>query len=138
MGADSEINKPIIFFDGVCNFCNSSVQFIIKRDSSDVFRFASLQSNAAKKLLSVELINQDNLQSLVMLDSQKIKTKSTAALNIIRNLNGLWPLLYVFILVPTFIRDACYDFIARNRYKWFGKKDQCMIPSSEQKEKFLD
>ena len=138
MGTVTEINKPIVFFDGVCNLCNSSIQFIIKRDKSDTFKFASLQSEAARKLLPNELIESENLQSLVLLQDKKIQTQSTAALNISRKLSGIWPVLYAFIIIPGFIRDACYDIIARNRYKWFGKQDQCMIPTPEMKDKFLD
>lgn len=138
MDSATEITKPIVFFDGVCNLCNSSVQFIIKRDKLDTFRFASLQSEVAIALLPKELVSEDNLQSLVLLQNEKVLTRSSAALNIARKLQGLWPALFVFIIVPLFVRDTCYDIIARNRYKWFGKKDQCMVPSSEIKDKFLD
>lgn len=138
MGTATQINQPVLFFDGVCNLCNSSVQFIIKRDNRDIFRFASLQSEKAKELLPKSLINQESLQSLVLLKEGRVFTKSTAALTISKDLSGLWPVLYVFILVPKFIRDAVYNMIARNRYKWFGKQDQCMIPSPDLKLKFID
>ena len=138
MGATTEINNPVIFFDGVCNLCNSSVQFVIKRDPKANFRFASLQSDLAKQLLPKGLSEDDNLQSIVMLSGDTVYTKSTAALRVAKKLSGLWPVLYLFMLIPKFLRDAVYDFIARNRYKWFGKKDECMIPTPEMKERFLD
>ena len=138
MGATTEITNPVIFFDGVCNLCNSSVQFVIKRDPKANFRFASLQSDLAKQLLPKGLSEDDNLQSIVMLSGDTIYTRSTAALRVAKKLGGLWPVLYSFMLIPKFLRDAVYDFIARNRYKWFGKKDECMIPTPEMKERFLD
>ncbi|WP_425392294.1 thiol-disulfide oxidoreductase DCC family protein [Ekhidna sp.] len=138
MGTDHSIEKPIILFDGVCNLCNSSVQFVIKRDEKEQFLFASLQSEYAKENLPATLSEEDNLQSIVLKHRGSIKTKSTAALHIARKLNGLWPALYGLIIIPKFIRDWVYDIIAKNRYKWFGKKDQCMIPSPEMKSRFLD
>jgi len=138
VGSNNQIAHPILFFDGVCNLCNSSVQFIIKRDKSNRFRFSSLQSSKSKELLPTDLVNTENLQTLVLLKDDKILTKSTAALNIARGLSGLWPILYIFMIIPKFLRDLAYDFIAKNRYKWFGKKDACMIPSPELKAKFID
>lgn len=138
MGSNHPIDKPIIFFDGVCNLCNSSIQFIIKRDVRENFVFSSLQSRNAQKYLSDDLSSEKNLKSIVLKAGDKTLVKSGAVLTIARNLPGLWPLLYVFILVPRFIRDWVYDVIAKNRYKWFGKKDQCMIPSPELKRRFID
>ncbi len=138
MGTDHSINKPIIFFDGVCNLCNSSIQFIIKRDRSKKFLFASLQSAYARENLPTELSKSDSLQSIVLKEGSKIQTKSSAALRITKSLDGLWPILFIFIVVPKFLRDWMYDGISRNRYMWFGKRDQCMIPSSELKSRFLD
>ena len=132
------MKNPILFFDGVCNLCQGSVQFIIKRDKNNLFRFASLQSDKAKELLPAELVSEDALQSLVLIKGDKILTKSTAALTIAKSLSGLWPALYIFLIVPKFLRDVVYDFIARNRYRWFGKKDQCMIPTPDLKLKFID
>ena len=132
------MTKAVIFFDGVCNLCNSSVQLIIKRDKKEAFLFASLQSDYAKKNLPANLNNEAELQSIVLLEGDQLKVKSTAALTIAKRLSGLWPLLYVFIVVPKFIRDFVYDLIARNRYNWFGKKDQCMIPSKQLQSRFLD
>lgn len=136
MGPTDTITNPIIFFDGVCNLCNSSVQFVIKRDKRATFRFASLQSNASKEALPKELI--DGLQSLVLLNDGKTYSKSTAALLISRRLSGIWPVLSIFLIIPRFIRDAFYDFVAKNRYKWFGKSDSCMIPTPEMKSRFID
>jgi predicted DCC family thiol-disulfide oxidoreductase YuxK len=127
----------IIFFDGVCNLCNNSVQFIIKRDKKNKFKFASLQSSFAKNNLS-KYIDVDKLESIVLLNENKLYTKSTAALLIARELSGMWPIFYVFIIIPPFIRDWFYNVIAKNRYRIFGKKDSCMIPSPAFKEKFLD
>ena len=127
----------IIFFDGVCNLCNNSVQFIIKRDKKNKFKFASLQSSFAKSNLSKH-IDVDKLESIVLLNEDKLYSKSTAALLIARELSGMWPMFYVFIIIPSFIRDWFYNVIAKNRYRIFGKKDSCMIPSPAFKEKFLD
>lgn len=138
MGTDHSIKQPIILFDGVCNLCNSSVQFIIKRDKKVRFLFASLQSRYAKENLPAEFTDEKALQSIVLKDEKGLKTKSSAVLNISKNLTGLWPLLYVFIVIPKFIRDWIYDIVAKNRYRWFGKKDQCMIPSPELKSRFID
>jgi predicted DCC family thiol-disulfide oxidoreductase YuxK len=138
MGTDHSLNKPVILFDGLCNLCNSSVQFVIKRDPQEKFLFASLQSAYAKRNLPFILVNDSNLQSIVLKNEDKVLIKSTAALTISRELSGLWPLLYGFMIIPKFIRDGVYDFIGRNRYSWFGKKDQCMIPSKELKSRFLD
>ncbi|MEP1031934.1 DUF393 domain-containing protein [Ekhidna sp.] len=138
MGSDHTIKQPVILFDGVCNLCNSSIQFIIKRDKKNRFLFASLQSAYAKKYLTADLIKEDQLQSLVLIEGGSIKIKSSAALTISKSLSGLWPLLYVYIIIPRFIRDWFYDLIAKNRYKWFGKRDHCMIPTSELKSRFID
>lgn len=138
MGSDIPINSSVIFFDGVCNLCNSSVLFIIKRDKKSYFQFASLQSNYAKKVLPDALTKEDNLSSIILMKDGKVFQKSSAALKIAYKLSGLWPLMIVFMIIPKFIRDWVYDIIAKNRYKWFGKKDQCMIPSPELKIRFLD
>ncbi len=132
------MTKSVIFFDGLCNLCNSSIQFIIKRDKKEKFSFASLQSKYAKENLPYELIDAGNLQSIVYKKGEDIQVKSAAALTISKELSGLWPMLYIFIIIPMSVRDFVYDVIAKNRYKWFGKKDQCMIPSKELKSRFLD
>ena len=130
--------KSIIFFDGVCNLCNSSVNFIIKHDKKKQFLFASLQSDAAKEILLQYNSKKINLDSIVLLDNGKLFEKSTAALRISKHLNNGLFLLYIFIIIPTFIRDYLYNYIAKNRYKWYGKKDSCMIPTKDLKSRFLE
>ena len=127
-------DKPIIFFDGVCNLCESSVLFIIKRDKKKVFLFSQLQSALAKKMISHD---KEELKSVVLLENNKTYSQSTAALRIARQLTGWTKLLWVFIIVPKPIRDMMYNFIANNRYKWFGKKDECLIPTPELKSRFI-
>lgn len=128
----------IVLFDGVCNLCNGAVQFIIKNDKKDMFRFAALQSETGRKLLATHQLQHGKIDSIVLIKNDKAFIKSTAALHIAKELSGIWKLAYYYIVFPKFIRDAVYDFIARNRYGWFGKKDQCMIPTPELKKKFLD
>lgn len=137
MGSDTPIERPVIFFDGFCNLCNASVNFIIKRDKNAYFRFSSLQGSYASEALPKEYIDTDNLPSLILMD-KKVRIKSTAALTIAKNLRGLWPLLYVFMIIPAFLRHFIYDLVAKNRYKWFGKKEECMIPTPELKDRFID
>lgn len=126
----------IILFDGVCNLCNSSVQFIIKWDPNGYFSFAPLQEEAGKKLLATHHI-KTNMDSLILISNNTFYQKSSAALEICRHLQGGWKLLYAFKLIPRFIRDPLYTYIAKNRYKWFGKKTSCMIPTAENKKRFL-
>ena len=134
---DNLKNKSIILFDGVCNLCNTSVIFIIKHDKKAHFKFASLQSDAAKELLLQLNLKKVKMDSIVLIENNKIHKKSTAALRISRKLNGGFKLLYAFIIIPTFVRNWVYNYIAKNRYKWFGKKDSCMIPSEKLKDRFI-
>jgi predicted DCC family thiol-disulfide oxidoreductase YuxK len=127
----------IILFDGVCNLCNSSVQFVIRHDKGAKFKFASLQSEFGQKILREEQLPVDDLRSFILIENGKVYTRSTAALRVAKKLGGAWPLLYGFIIVPRFIRDAVYDLIARNRYKWFGKQEACWVPTPELKNRFL-
>jgi predicted DCC family thiol-disulfide oxidoreductase YuxK len=129
---------PVIFFDGLCNLCNGAVQFTIKRDKQNLFRFASLHSDFAKEKLTPFNIAPENLDSFILLENDKVYLRSTAALRVAKKLNGLWPLLYAFIIVPPFIRDAIYNYIAKNRYKWFGKQESCWVPTPELKSRFLE
>lgn len=131
------INSAIILFDGVCNLCNSSVNFVIKHDKNNYFRFAALQSETGKQLLNRFNIGSSFTDSFVLIENNKAYTRSTAALRVAKHLNKLYPILYTFIIIPPFLRDSIYDYIARNRYKWFGKKEQCLIPTDELKSKFL-
>ncbi len=128
----------IILFDGVCNFCNYWVNFIIKRDKKKQFRFASLQSETAKKLLANYQYDKQDLDTVILIENGKVYTHSTAALRICKKLNGAWPLLYGLIIFPRFIRDWQYKFVAKRRYAWFGKSETCRIPSPEEKQLFLD
>lgn len=129
--------KRIILFDGVCNFCDASVQFIIKRDPAAHFLFTSLQSEKGLELTKKYAI-PENVDSLVLIENGKAFTKSSAALRIAKKLDGLWHLFFLLILVPRKIRDGVYDYVAKNRYKWFGKKeDACMLPSPEQRKRFI-
>lgn len=129
---------PIIFFDGVCNLCTGSVQFVIRHDPSHHFRFTSLQSEIGKRLLEEFNLPTTEFGSFILLEKGKIYTQSTAALRVTKQLNGLWPGLYGFMIVPAFIRNAVYRFIAKNRYKWFGKKEACWVPTPALKSLFLD
>lgn len=132
------VEQPIIFFDGVCNLCNSSVQFVIERDNREVFKFAALQSDFAAKTLSAFVLEVKQGDSFVLLEDGKVYEQSTAALRVAKKLNGLWPLLYIFIFVPPFIRNTVYRFVARNRYQWFGKQESCWVPTPQLKRRFLD
>ena len=133
----NDVEERIILFDGVCNLCNSSVQFVIKRDPNGEFKFASLQSKVAKDLFQKFNTDPSSFDSVVLIEKDVLYTKSAAALRIARNLPSLWPLMYVFIIIPRPIRDQGYDFISKHRYKWFGKKDQCAIPTPELQQRFL-
>lgn len=129
---------PVILFDGVCNLCSSSVQYVIKHDPMHIFRFASLQSPFGQKILAMHNLPSNTYNSFILFANNKIYTRSTAALVVAKDLKGFIKLLYAFIIVPRFIRDAVYNFIAKNRYKWFGKKNDCWIPTKELKNLFLD
>lgn len=128
---------PIILFDGVCNFCNGAINFIIKRDTKRKFRFAPLQSNAGEQLLKEYELSTTELSSFVLIYNGKAYRKTTAALQIASILGGAWKMTGVFWILPPFARDWVYNIIAHNRYRWFGKKDSCMIPTPEIRSLFL-
>jgi predicted DCC family thiol-disulfide oxidoreductase YuxK len=128
----------IILFDGVCNLCNGAVQFVIKRDNKNRFLFASLQSQEGIEILKEYNLPSHKMNSFFLVDNGKVYERSTAALKVLNKLKGLWPLFYTFIIVPKFVRDGVYNWIAKNRYQWFGRKDECMIPTPELKAKFLN
>ncbi|HZY79517.1 MAG TPA: thiol-disulfide oxidoreductase DCC family protein [Cyclobacteriaceae bacterium] len=138
LSAMSESNHPVILFDGVCNLCNSSVQFVINHDPKGKFRFSALQSEFGQQQLEKHQFNKEELLSVVLLIDGKAYDKSRAALEIAKNLSGLWPLMYAFIVVPPFIRNFVYNWISRNRYRWFGRRDECMIPTPELKARFIN
>lgn len=133
----SKNEHPILLFDGVCNLCNGFVQFVIKRDPEGLFRFAALQSELGQELLRVHQIPRDRMDTVVLIENGKAYVRSEVALRMAPHLGGLWPLFQVFRIFPPFIRDPFYNFIAKNRYRWFGEKDQCMIPTPELKSRFL-
>jgi len=132
-------NKKIILFDGVCNLCNRSVQYIIKRDKKDVFRFAPLQSEIGEKLINERKIDPSKVDSIVLIEPNiAYYIKSSAALKIGSSFGGGYHLLVIFQWVPRVIRDWIYDLIASRRYRWFGKREACMVPSSGIKARFLN
>jgi predicted DCC family thiol-disulfide oxidoreductase YuxK len=134
----AEGGGPIILFDGVCNLCTGTVRFVIERDSRKQFRFASLQSPVADQLLGPQRIEGDRLESVVLVVGERVYRKSSAALLIVRRLDGLWPLLSVLLAIPRPVRDAVYDWIGRRRYRMFGKRDVCWTPQPELADRFLD
>lgn len=131
-------NKSIILFDGVCNLCNSSVNFIIKNDKKEHFLFASLQSDAAKEILLQYGVKKITFDSILLIENGKIYQKSRAALRISLNLDGAYRFIYFLNIIPKIITDWIYDIIAKNRYLWFGKKDSCMVPTENLKKRFLN
>ncbi|MEH7480984.1 thiol-disulfide oxidoreductase DCC family protein [Neobacillus drentensis] len=127
----------IILFDGVCNLCNNSVKFIIKRDTSGYFKFASLQGETGQRLLKKHSLNYD-LNSFVLIEKEKVYIKSSAALRVCSQLGGAWRILSIFRFLPPLFRDFLYDIVAKNRYKWFGKEESCILPLPKWKQRFLD
>ena len=137
MGATDPV-KPLILFDGVCNLCNGSVLFLIRQDRLAKFMFASLQSTYGRQQLINHNWPTDQLNTILLIKEGKIIHKSSAILEIVGSLPGLWPMCYVFKIIPAFIRDLIYDFVAKNRYRWFGKKEECMIPNPSLLDRFMD
>ncbi|MBS1542257.1 MAG: thiol-disulfide oxidoreductase DCC family protein [Bacteroidetes bacterium] len=133
------VTEPVIFFDGICNLCNGFVQFIIRRDYQCAFRFASLQSEAAARLLPPSALSNDQrLSSVMLLAGHKIYYKSEAVLQIARILGGGWKFLLIFYALPRPLRDLLYDAVAYNRYRLFGKRNHCMIPTPELQHRFIE
>ncbi|WCO03255.1 thiol-disulfide oxidoreductase DCC family protein [Psychroserpens ponticola] len=131
-------HKQLILFDGVCNLCNSSVLYVIKHDKKNQFLFAPLQSDVGKQIIETFNIDPSQTDSILLYSELKgLSVKSSAALHIAKHLGFPRRLMSIFFIVPTFIRNWVYDFVARNRYKWYGKKDACMIPTPELTSKFL-
>ncbi len=131
------MNEPVIFFDGYCNLCSASVQFIIERDRRSRFKYAALQSDFAKNMLGEEFADQYSNQGSVLVLNGKVYTKSSAALQIARRLDGWWPLLFGFYIIPKFLRDFFYGIIAKYRYKWWGRKEQCWVATPDISARFL-
>lgn len=130
-------NRPVLLFDGVCNLCNASVQWVLLRDKQGVFRFASLQSDFGRQLLTGHGLSPGDLSSVVLTDGEKIWLKSDVPLEIFRRLGGWWKIPALLRFVPRPVRDTVYDFIARNRYRWWGQREQCMMPRKEWKDRFI-
>lgn len=130
-------DHKIILFDGVCNLCNGSVNFFITRDKKDIFRFAALQSDIGIELQKKLNIDHENIESFILIDANKYYRKSTAALKVAGILGFPYNLLYPLLLIPPFIRNIVYNIIAKYRYKWFGRKEYCRVPTPEEKAKFL-
>jgi predicted DCC family thiol-disulfide oxidoreductase YuxK len=131
-------SKYIVFFDGVCNLCNRAVQFMLKRDRKKRFLFGSLQGKTGQEYLHKYHLPADQFHSFMLIEGNVVYTRSTAVLRMLKHLGRGWQLLYVFIYIPQPIRDGVYTLIATNRYRLFGKKDNCRIPTAEEKERFLD
>jgi len=128
----------VIIFDGVCNLCNWTVQFIIKRDKKNIFKFLPMQSEKAIELFKKYNLDFTNLDTVVLIRDKDVFFQSDAALEISSNFDYPWKVFYFFIFIPKFVRDWVYDFIAKHRYNWFGKRETCMIPAGDIKSRFLD
>jgi len=131
------MDKPVIFFDGVCNYCNALINFVIRQDKKKIFLFATLQSEAGQKILTENKLPAIDPDTFLLLENGKLYSRSTAALRISNKLPWYWKWAQLFWIFPKFIRDGVYNLIAQNRYKWFGKKEECMIPAPEIRERFL-
>jgi predicted DCC family thiol-disulfide oxidoreductase YuxK len=132
------MTEPIMLFDGVCNFCNASVNFLLDHDPEQRLRFAALQSAAGQRLLRHFRLRAADFDTLVLVEGPHCYVRSTAALRIAARLNGPWRFLAALLLVPTFLRDYAYEVVARNRYRWFGKSESCRMPIPELRQRFLD
>lgn len=131
------MTAPVLLFDGVCNLCNASVQWVLLRDQKAVFQFSALQSETGQTLLQKWGRSTEDFDSVVLIDGERLWEQSDVPLEIVRRLGGGWKLLYVFKIVPRFLRDSIYRIIARNRYRWFGKQASCMLPRPEWKGRFI-
>lgn len=135
---DRPTERPVLLFDGVCNLCTGSVQWLIERDPEDRFRFASLQSDAGQALLAELGLPADYVDSIVLVEGEEYYTKSTAGLRVAKRLGLPYSAVYPLVVVPSVVRDRVYDFVANNRYEVFGRKDSCMVPSPEVRDRFLE
>jgi predicted DCC family thiol-disulfide oxidoreductase YuxK len=137
--SDTSTDAPaVVLFDGVCNLCNGAVNFIIDRDPDGYFRFAPLQSDVAATYLDDADGPDADLSTIVLVEGGQTYVRSTAALRIARRLTGAWPLLFLAIVVPRPLRDAVYNWVAHNRYDWFGRRDECRVPTPALRDRFLD
>lgn len=131
------IPNAILLFDGVCNLCNGFVQFVLLRDPQSHFQFASLQSDFGQQKMAEFGLDSTLLDSVILVENGQAYTHSDVPLRVVQKLPGLWAILYIFVVIPKFIRDPIYNWIARNRYRWFGKRESCMLPRPEWKDRFL-
>jgi predicted DCC family thiol-disulfide oxidoreductase YuxK len=129
---------PVLLFDGVCNLCSAAIQFIIKRDTAGVFRFAAMQSPTGERLLAEHGLTDVSAETMVLIIGQHIYLRSDAAVEIARRLDGAWSLLHWFFLLPRSWREASYRLFANNRFRWFGRRQSCLLPSEENRRRFLD
>jgi predicted DCC family thiol-disulfide oxidoreductase YuxK len=134
---NSDVNSPILLFDGVCNLCNASVQWVLLHDRKGIFRFAALQSEAGQALLRAHGLPTDQLNSAVLLAEGRVWLRSDASLELLRRLGGPWRLLSALRYLPRWLRHPVYDWVARNRYRWFGRQTQCFVPRKEWQERFI-
>ncbi|MBS1625774.1 MAG: thiol-disulfide oxidoreductase DCC family protein [Bacteroidetes bacterium] len=132
-----QIPDRLVLFDGVCNLCNASVQFVIRHDTKGRFRFATLQSETGQEVLHTHGLSEKEFDSFIYLRQGQLYLRSTAALYLMRDLGGAWGLLYAFIIMPRPLRDAVYDLVAIYRYRWFGRRESCMMPTAELRGRFL-
>ncbi len=130
--------ERVILFDGICNLCSSWVRFVVKRDPKKRFHFAPLQSSLGQRILGEIGLPREELRTVILVEGKECYFKSTATLQIVRRLSGLWPILFIFIVVPTPLRDFLYGIVARNRYRWFGKRGACFVPTPDIRERFLE
>lgn len=130
--------KNIVLFDGVCNLCNRLIRFIIKRDPKAIFRFAALQSKTGQELLMQMKLPMNDMDSVVYISEEEYFFRSSAILHILHDLGGVWKLFYAFIVIPSFCRDFIYSIVAKTRYKVFGKRETCMVPTPDLQQRFLD
>jgi predicted DCC family thiol-disulfide oxidoreductase YuxK len=135
---DVPTDKPILLFDGVCNLCNGFVQWVIERDPEARFRFAALQSEAGQRLLERHGLPTEGFETFVLVEDGEYYTKSTAALRMLRRLGLPYSLASPLVVVPRFVRDRVYEFVAAHRYEWFGRREQCMVPPPDLEDRFLD
>lgn len=127
---------PTLLFDGVCNLCNASVQWVLLHDTKGIFHFSALQSEVGQGLLQQHSLDAQNLNTVVLVDGNKLYMRSDVPLEIVRRLGGFWQLLYVFKIIPKPLRDVVYNWVAKNRYRWWGRREECMLPRAEWKGRF--
>lgn len=134
---EPQVKSPVLLFDGVCNLCNGAVQWVLLRDRRGLFRFAALQSDTGQAMLRQFGFAAEDFDTVVLIDGDRVFTRSDAALEVVRRIGGFWPVLYAFKIIPRPIRDAVYNWVARNRYRWFGRQEQCMLPRKEWMSRFV-